>query len=1502
MLRLRICSLRSPTASPYGSLREAVYEDEGCEERNNLTRSLTTSPDDFVTILVLALVTFLITLLFSANQAFGYGKTHAYITEQAFKVWPGDEKHEIYQYLKPQPTDLDFDGLSKLDKLRKHELVGSQDESETSTTGGTILEGAVEEDHGVYVKILVEWKWWMDHAWNPDNNETWSVPVVGVIEHTAVGKGIWMFNEACIQYKKGNKPLAYWYLGRAAHCLEDMSVPAHALCDIHALPWLSRLPIGLEKDRYEEWADKRDVFNIALLKPLDLNSKELLEPPSDVATTSRNPQLEKLFYNLAQAAQWFPSNETPGNSDNVPSFVLQENWPSLSIFDLQFENNLYAMGSYLLPRAIQFTATLYRLFWETTHFPSPPPTQDTADIILTIDRSGSMENPISETNNTQRIVVARQAAEEFTHFVIPGDYVGIVDYAGDVKVTQPLSSVYTNVIREKISQVQVGGSGTNIGAPLGKAYQEFESSSSGNTSKVVILLTDGAHNTGTEPLTVVQNSQNFTNQHWPIYTIGLGSGEEFNEPLLQEIAKETGGQYKHASSAQELGDFYATLAARIRGGTTLVRLRDFINQGQTITHAVEFDPLIETSHLILNWGGSQLELKLMTPQGESITPTTVGIEYSSGENYLIYKINQPESGKWFANIHGSDVPAGGEQYILSITGTSDVISSLLPFKPRYNPSDKISIGVELLARGLKKKPANITNITAEAHILRPDGLTETVFLSDIGEGVYAGDYTNTAFLGSYLITVELHGTILSGAPFSRNITEAVIVGDIYQILISQTSLRPEPESVVTNAIPTIQARISGPSRNIDAGSINLTLDNAVVPHTYDPVNQLISYKSQTELFSGKHLVTLSLKNAQGSAIPKAHWQFIVDTEADYWFLHGETQRLMRLSVKDDEVRVVKSIKGVDPQGVYVIDRRDGTCWFASPHLGKVNCYGGASIFSFGELGAPMVLAIDDANRTLWVADGGLNQVVKCDLAGNIQEHIQLASPPRAIAARADGGLWVATSRRLHIITANGKLTEAVKQKVKYLQAVPKTDEIWTGDSITGHVFHISGDGSIIAEGGVKKLSGIAATNDGGCWLEGRKTAFALNPDGSLRGTVQGLSNPRTVIFQPSDGSVWVQEGSNQLLRLYRPVSEDASFLRITGLTFGNLAIKPATDIKWTPSQPETPPQPAKDTVVTKPAKPLVPAVPEIKSEESERREENEEEYQGHWKLIPRDTTILMTADMTVVRNDDELIQATPIKDIIPLLNQINLSTADVTQLTLWGISAQESSNIDGAVLVTGQYQVKRVLEHLHQAGWKRELYGQDELYLNPQEEAESVAGISDDTIALGSINALKTVLDVKHQKQGTIWQRRDLVTLLRNSASSDAPVTVALLIPQDVFDMANAALTISRSILSLFRVPVIGILMEKIGVAQAVVVHISRRDDSFPVELFCLMADEDAASFLSGTLNLLKKSTSAFPKDGMDVQSQEAMELLRQMKVSREERLFYIQMVVPHEEFVNIQK
>jgi PKD repeat protein len=493
------------------------------------------------------------------------------------------------------------------------------------------------------------------------------------------------------------------------------------------------------------------------------------------------------------------------------------------------------------------------------------------DVVLIIDRSGSMGGPVSTISSQQRFAVAKEAALEFATFLEPGDYVSIIDFKEVVSLRMQLQVYRPYTFKQAINNIPYPEGATNIGDALGLAYQQLAGSRSGNVNKIVVLLTDGAYNTGPNPIEVVKKSLHFIDKSWPIYTIGLGSGEEFNEKVLQEIAQLSGGQYKHASSAQELGNFYATLAAKIRGATTIVRLREFINQAQLITHPVELDPFIQKVSFILNWGGSKLDFILITPRGQKITPQSLAIEHSSGENYAIYKIDQPEAGNWTVQIQGSNVPPSGEQYLLSATVTSEIISGLLPFKPTYELGDRIQIGVELKSKDSQGRLVNIIEATPEAHIQKPDGGKDTLILSSQGEGIFSSEYTNTHLLGSYLIEVKIKGTTPQGTPFNRQIEETVVVGKIDQVLISQTSLLPKPDSLLKDAQPLIQARISGPARNINVGLIQLQIDGQVVVHSYDKINQIVTYKPEKKLAEGNHTVTLSLKES------KATWSFQIDS-------------------------------------------------------------------------------------------------------------------------------------------------------------------------------------------------------------------------------------------------------------------------------------------------------------------------------------------------------------------------------------------------------------------------------------------------------------------------------------------------------------------------------------------------------------------------------------------------------------------------------------------------
>ena len=85
--------------------------------------------------------------------------------------------------------------------------------------------------------------------------------------------------------------------------------------------------------------------------------------------------------------------------------------------------------------------------------------------------------------------------------------------------------------------------------------------------RVVVLITDGVNNTGTDPM---QAAQRLGAQHIPVYTVGIGTengglipgtNEEatIDEDALRGYAQASGGAYARVESATELRDALSTL-------------------------------------------------------------------------------------------------------------------------------------------------------------------------------------------------------------------------------------------------------------------------------------------------------------------------------------------------------------------------------------------------------------------------------------------------------------------------------------------------------------------------------------------------------------------------------------------------------------------------------------------------------------------------------------------------------------------------------------------------------------------------------------------------------------------------------------------------------------------------------------------------------------------------------------------------------------------------------
>ncbi len=191
------------------------------------------------------------------------------------------------------------------------------------------------------------------------------------------------------------------------------------------------------------------------------------------------------------------------------------------------------------------------------------------DIVLCLDVSGSM---LAQDFYPNRLEAARKVAIEFVRNR-PTDRIGLVIFAGESFTQCPVTG--DHIILESLIK-QADGSflkdGTAIGSGLATSVDRLRNSYA--KSKVVILLTDGENNAGlVDPLMAKEIAKTM---HVKVYTIGLGSEgyaempvlgaggqvmlqeEKVNidEPLLREIAIETGGQYFRAKEDQGLNTIY----------------------------------------------------------------------------------------------------------------------------------------------------------------------------------------------------------------------------------------------------------------------------------------------------------------------------------------------------------------------------------------------------------------------------------------------------------------------------------------------------------------------------------------------------------------------------------------------------------------------------------------------------------------------------------------------------------------------------------------------------------------------------------------------------------------------------------------------------------------------------------------------------------------------------------------------------------------------------------
>jgi len=474
-----------------------------------------------------------------------------------------------------------------------------------------------------------------------------------------------------------------------------------------------------------------------------------------------------------------------------------------------------------------------------------------ADLALVIDRSGSMSYPL---DHRTRLDAAKLAAMAFADFVWPEDYLAIVDFAGDVAVPDQGYFEDSEEIKAVINNIEVEEwNGTAIGLALYACFEGFKTLSHPN-NQLILLLTDGANNKNPDPLDIIPENS------CPVFVIGFGGGEEYNEPILKEIAEATGGMYKHVDfdSLEELSDFFASIGGLMHGASTILKQRGFVNTGQKIEHSFELAKDTGLVHVNLGWGGSTLGAEIIGPEGDFFLPERIG------EIYLGFDLLEPILGQYRIQITGEEVEPGGEPYILSVAAVSPIIANFHPFKPLYALEEKIEIKVEVKQKGgdysFRELPCTV-NIA----IYDPQGLVQEQ-TGNICQYV-------PRIPGPYFIQADIRGSDFRGESFRKLLREQVWAGSREALTVNPNSLEPTPGSIVKTRNPLIAAQVLGPSSNLALEAWSLIVDNAKVDFDFDEINQYISWVSLEPLSAGKHDIILTVVDKEGQGPLPFSWSF-----------------------------------------------------------------------------------------------------------------------------------------------------------------------------------------------------------------------------------------------------------------------------------------------------------------------------------------------------------------------------------------------------------------------------------------------------------------------------------------------------------------------------------------------------------------------------------------------------------------------------------------------------
>lgn len=283
--------------------------------------------------------------------------------------------------------------------------------------------------------------------------------------------------------------------------------------------------------------------------------------------------------------------------------------------------------------------------------PPAPPTP--LDVMIVIDRSGSMSLPGTSGTGRTKMDEARDAASLFVQLVRTGagDRLGMVSFS--TSATSPPETSPAPVTAAH-KQTLVGpspfaggtigalapGGWTSIGGGISAALQALGTTTN---QRAIVLLTDGLQNTA--PRVEAVEAQ-LGNTHPCV--VGFGNEWDLDGALLNRVARDHGGLYTRASDGLALKKFFALCFGNIFVASMLADPELQVPANEMNAPELSVDVCGESRlTAVVGWDapGEDLDLSFITPGGATVTAASAGVTGERGATWAFLRVPLPFGGE-----------------------------------------------------------------------------------------------------------------------------------------------------------------------------------------------------------------------------------------------------------------------------------------------------------------------------------------------------------------------------------------------------------------------------------------------------------------------------------------------------------------------------------------------------------------------------------------------------------------------------------------------------------------------------------------------------------------------------------------------------------------------------------------------------------------------------------------------------------------------------------------